>query len=454
MPQFKELEISALRSINSPSARARQLQRRAHRAIPAGCHTYNKGDDQYPIGAPPVLARGEGCHVWDVDGNEFIEYGMGSRAVTLGHAYPRVVKAASEWMERGTNFLRVAPIEIEYAEALVDQIGPAEMVKFTKDGSTTTTAALKLARAYTGREKVAYCGDHPFFSYDDWFIGFSEMDAGVPSSETEQVLTFRYDDIESVQQLFEEHPGEIAGLILEPAKYDDPSDNFLHRVRDLCHQHGALFILDEMITGFRFAIGGGQAYYDIEADLATYGKAMANGYAVSALVGKREIMELGGLHHDREKVFLLSTTHGAEYHALAAGLETLRVYQEEQVIETLNRQGQRLKDGVNQVADAMGIRSYFEAMGKPCNLVFTTADADGNPSQAFRTLYMQEMIRRGVLAPSFVVSYSHTDADIDYTIEATREALQVYARALEEGVEDYLVGRPVQPPFRRYNGVV
>jgi glutamate-1-semialdehyde 2,1-aminomutase len=392
--------------------------------------------------------------VWDVDGNEFIEYGMGSRAVTLGHAYPRVVDAASEWMTRGTNFLRVAPIEIEYAEALIDQIGPAEMVKFTKDGSTTTTAALKLARAYTGRDKVAYCSDQPFFSYDDWFIGFSEMSAGIPSTKTEDVFTFRYDDVESVQRLFEEHPGEIAGLILEPAKYGDPSEGFLHRVRDLCHQHGALFILDEMITGFRFAIGGGQAYYDVDADLSTFGKAMANGYAVSALAGKRDIMELGGLHHDREKVFLLSTTHGAEYHALAAGLETLRVYQEEPVIETINRQGQRLKEGVNQVADAMGIRPYFEVIGKPCNLVFTTANTDCNASQAFRTLYMQEMIRHGVLAPSFVVSYSHTDADIDYTIEATRKALQVYARALEEGVEHYLDGRPVQPPFRRYNGNV
>jgi len=280
------------------------------------------------------------------------------------------------------------------------------------------------------------------------------MDAGIPDAETSNVLTFHYDDLEGVKRLFDENPGQIAGLIMEPAKYDDPSDGFLHKVRDLCHQNGALFILDEMITGFRFAIGGGQAYYDVDADLSTYGKAMANGYAVSALVGKRDIMKLGGLHHDQEKVFLLSTTHGAEYHALAAGLETLRIYQEEPVIETLNRQGQRLKEGVNQVADAMGVRPYFEVIGKPCNLVFTTADADGNASQEFRTLYMQEMIQRGVLAPSFVVSYSHTDADIDYTIEATSEALEVYKKALEDGVDDYLDGRPVQPPFRRYNGVV
>ena len=440
---------------SEPSARARDLQHRAHRLIPAGCHTYNKGDDQYPVIAPPVLARGKGCHVWDVDGNEYIEYGMGSRAVGLGHAYDRVVKAAERWMRKGANFLRVASIEIDYAEALVDAIDAWDMVKFTKDGSTTTTAALRLARAYTGRDKVAFCADHPFFSYDDWFIGFSEMSSGIPAAETAGVARFHYDDLASVQRVFDENPGEIACLILEPAKYDHPSPGFLEGVRDLCHAHGALFILDEMVTGFRLAIGGGQAYYGVEADLSTFGKAMANGFSVSALGGRREIMELGGLHHDREKVFLLSTTHGAEYHALAAGLETLRVYQDEPVIETIVERGERLRDGVNQVAEAMGVRDYFGVIGMPSNLVFTTAGPDGQASQDFRTLYMQEMVRRGVLAPSFVVSYSHSGADIDRTIEATSDALVTYKQALEDGtVEGHLVGRPVQPVFRTYNGVV
>lgn len=448
------LSVTSPLGIHSPSTQARSLQERAHRAIPAGCHTYNKGDDQYPVVAPPVLERGKGCRVWDVDGNEFIEYGMGSRAVTLGHAHPRVVTAAKEAMNNGTNFLRVAPIEIEYAEALIDAIGPAEMVKFAKDGSTTTTAALKLARAYTGRTKVAFCADHPFFSYDDWFIGFTDMDAGVPPSATADVLSFHYDDLDSVRRLFREHPGEIAALIMEPAKYEDPSEGFLHAVRDLCHRHGALFILDEMITGFRLALAGGQAYYDVEPDLSTFGKGMGNGYAVSALVGKRDIMELGGLHHDREKVFLLSTTHGAEYHALAAGLETLRIYQDEPVVDTLIKRGQRLKEGVNEIAESMDLRPYFEVIGKPCNLVFSTANGEGDASQAFRTLFMQEMIQRGIIAPSFVVSYAHTEEDIDLTIEATKEALRVYKRALHDGVEAYLDGRPVQPTFREYNGNV
>lgn len=434
-----------------PSTNSRELQKKAHDLIPAGCHTYNKGDDQYPELAPPVLARGKGCRVWDVDGNEFIEYGMGSRAVTLGHGYEPVVEAAYEAMQKGTNFLRPSDIEIEYAEALVDLIGPAEQVKFTKDGSTTTTAAVKLARAYTGRNVIALCEDHPFFSYDDWFIGTTEMDAGVPQGVKKDVATFHYDDLDSVRALFEQHPDQIAALILEPAKYSDPSSNFLHETRRLCHENGALFILDEMITGFRWHIGGAQAYYGVDADLSTFGKGMANGFAVSALMGRRDIMKLGGLQHDEERVFLLSTTHGAEAHGLAAALATLKAYQKEGVIDVLYEQGERLRTGVEQVIRDAGLESHLEVVGKACNLVFHTLDADGRPSQPFRTLFMQELIQQGIIAPSFVVSYAHTDQIIDQTIEAVEALLPTYEHALSDGVEPYLVGPSVQPVFRRYN---
>ena len=146
--------------------------------IPGGAHTYAKGDDQYPELAPGFIARGRGCHVWDVDGNEFIEYNMGLRAVTLGHAYPEVIEAAAEAMKHGTNFTRPSPLEVECAEELLGIIEGADMVKFTKDGSTATTAAITLARAITGRDKVALCIDHPFFSYNGWFIGMTPVDAG------------------------------------------------------------------------------------------------------------------------------------------------------------------------------------------------------------------------------------------------------------------------------------
>ena len=431
--------------------RSADLQKKSHALIPGGCHTYAKGDDQYPELSPGFIARGAGCHVWDVDGNEYIEYGMGNRAVSLGHAYAPVVEAAQREMLRGSNFGRPAPIEVECAEAFLGLIEDAEMVKFAKNGSDTTTAAVRLARAHTGRDRIALCSDHPFFAIDDWFIGTTPMRAGVPKAVREQTLTFRYNDLDSVRALFDAQPGEIAALILEPAKYDEPADRFLHRVRELCHANGALFILDEMITGFRWHNGGAQRFYDVAPDLSTFGKALGNGFAIAALAGKREIMERGGLDHAEERVFLLSTTHGGETHALAAAIATMRTYEREPVIETLVARGSRLADGMNAAIARHGVGDQVSVIGRPSCLVYGTRDRDGQPSQAFRTLLLQETIRRGVLMPSLVVSYSHTENDIDRSIEAIDGALEVYARALEDGVEKHLIGRPSKVVARRFN---
>ena len=240
-------------------------------------------------------------------------------------------------------------------------------------------------------------------------------------------------------------------MILEPAKYSDPEDHFLHRVRDLCREHGALFILDEMITGFRWHNGGAQRVYDIVPDLSTFGKALGNGFSVSALVGRRDIMEVGGLYHDRERVFLLSTTHGAESPALAAAMATMRFYQDHPVIETLNAQGAKLADGIERVISRHQLDARVQVMGKPCNLVFVARDPAGKPSQAYRTLLMQELIRHGVLGPSLVVSFSHSDEDIQQTVAAFDRALAVYRRAVDEGTEHYLEGRPSQIVYRAYN---
>lgn len=425
------------------------LRPRAHAVIPGGAHTYAKGDDQYPVLAPGFIARGLGCHVWDVDGNEFIEYGMGLRAVGLGHAYPAVVAAAVEQIARGANFTRPTPLEVECAESLLEAVPGAEMVKFTKDGSTATSAAIRLARAYTGRDLVALCSDHPFYSYDDWAICTTPMDAGIPRDTARLTLTFRYNDLAGARALFAAHPGRIAALILEAAKDVEPAAGYLADLRDLCHRNGALLILDEMITGFRWPRRSAQAHYGLTADLSTFGKALGNGFAVSALVGRREIMRLGSLDHDRDRVFLLSTTHGAETHALAAALAVMEVYRNEPVVETLDRQGRRLKAGIAWAASRHGLSGHFQLLGRPANLVYACRDRGGVPSQVFRTLFLQETIRRGVLAPSFVVSYSHSDDDIDRTIEAVSGALGVYRRALEDGPEAYLVGRPVQPVFSK-----
>ena len=451
-----QTESNASGSRHAPAAagsfvRSRALQRRSHAVIRGGAHTYAKGDDQYPVLSPGFIVRGKGSHVWDLDGNEYIEYGMGCRAVTLGHAYEPVVRAAQQEMMRGSNFTRPSPIELQCAEELLDVIEGAEMVKFTKDGSAATTAALKLARAYTGRDHIALCGDQPFFAVHDWFIGTTPMDAGIPPAVKDLSLTFRYNDIDSVRALFDRHPGQIGGLIMEPARAVDPENGFLHDVQALCREHGTVFILDEMITGFRWHLGGGQRYYGVVPDLSTFGKALANGFSVSALVGRRELMELGGLRHAAPRVFLLSTTHGAETHALAAAIETIRTYRREGIVERLYRQGRRLALGFRQAVQAVGLSEYVEVLGKPCNLEFIARDERRERSQAFRTLLLQETIRRGVLMPSLVVSAAHRDEDIDATVEAVGQALRVYRRALEDGVGRHLVGRPSQVVQRKWN---
>jgi len=369
----------------------------------------------------------------------------------LGHAYPEVVRAAEQALQYGTNFNRPSPLEVECAEELLGIVDGADMVKFTKDGSTATNAAITLARAVTGRDKVAICSDHPFFSYNGWFIGTTPVNAGIPESEKALTLGFHYNDLESVKTLFDENPGEIAAVILEPTRGQDPVEGFLDELRKLCTSKGAVLVFDEMITGFRWHLGGGQKYYGVTPDLSTFGKALANGFSVSALVGKREFMERGGLRHDKERVFLLSTTHGAETHGLAAAIATMQVYQREPVIEHLWKIGERLALGFTEATREAGLEDYVHVVGKPCNLAFMTKDPDGRPSQAYRSLFLQETIARGVLMPSLVVSYSHMAEDIDRTIEAVRGALSVYREAMDAGAERFLVGRPSKIVYRRYN---
>jgi glutamate-1-semialdehyde 2,1-aminomutase len=427
------------------------LRERAHELIPGGAHTYAKGDDQYPELAPTFIARGKGCRVWDVDDNEFIEYGMGLRAVTLGHAYEEVVDAAHAQMLLGTNYTRPAAVEVECADALLELVPRADMVKFCKDGSTANTAAVTLARAYTGRDLVALCADHPFFSYNDWFIGTTPMRAGIPQAIQDLTVTFRYNDFESVESLFEANPDRIACVVLEAERTEEPRDGFLHKLQELCRRNGALFVLDEMITGFRWHLGGAQELYDLTPDLSTFGKAMANGFALSALVGKREVMERGGLRDVGERVFLLSTTHGAETHALAAAIATMRVYRERSVVEALRAKGERLRAGLESVAVEHGVDEHFQVIGHPANLVYATRDHEGRPSQEFRTLFLQETIERGLLLPSLVVGFSHGEEEIDRTIEGVGDALAVYAKALEDGIAKHLRGRSVQPVYRKFN---
>jgi glutamate-1-semialdehyde 2,1-aminomutase len=325
-------------------------------------------------------------------------------------------------------------------------------VKFAKNGSDVTTAAIKLARAATGRDLIAICGTQPFFSVDDWFIASTQMTAGIPAPYESMTVKFKYNDLPSVQALFDAYPGRIAAVILEAATATaEPAPGFLEGLRSLTDRHGSVLIFDEMITGMRWSRHGAQSVYGVTPDMSTWGKAIGNGFSVSALAGKRELMDLGGLNTDESRVFLLSTTHGAETTGLAAYLAVSKAYAERDVVAEMEIQGSKLRSGLEQAAEAAGMSEHVVILGRPSCLVFGTKDHNGQPSQAFRTLFIQELLRRGVLGQSLVISAAHTDADIEQTIEAAAGALEVYSRAVEEGsTESFLVGRPVAPAMREF----
>ncbi len=425
---------------------------RLNNIIPGGAHTYSRGDDQYPANAPQLFKRGEGAYLYTPSGEKFLDYGMALRAVTLGYGQKDIAEAAIQEIWNGNNLTRASFIELQAAELFVDLIPSADMVKFAKNGSNVTTAAVKIARAYTGRKYIVRCFEHPFFSFDDWFIGDTPLKKGIPEEFYKLTLNFHYNDIESLATLFDQYPSQIAGVILEPATSSHPKDNFLNQVKELCHKNGALFILDEMITGFRWHLQGAQTYYNIEPDLCTFGKGMANGFSVCALAGKREFMKIGGIKEEgSERVFLTSTTHGAEMCGLGAFVKTIEFYKNNHVIDHLWLYGENLIREMNSISKELGLQEHFEAIGVPCSPNYITKDQTGNASLAFRTLFSQEMIKNGVLMPWIAISYSHTDEELEFTLDALKNTLKVYANALDEGIENYLLGPAIKPVFRTFN---
>lgn len=427
-------------------------QDRLLKAIPGGAHTYSRGFDQYPLNAPQILKRGKGAYIYDDQDNEYLDYGMALRAVNLGYANDTVDDAAIEQIKNGNNLTKPSMIELEAAELLIDTIDSVDMVKFTKNGSTATTAAIKLSRAYTGRTMIARCAEQPFFSYDDWFIGSTPITRGIPQSDIENTKMFNFNNIESLEKVFNDYPNQIACVILEPAATEHPKENFLHKIQELCEKNGAVFILDEMITGFRWHLKGAQHYYNIKPDLCTFGKAMANGFSVAAVAGKREIMELGSIEFEgRERLFLLSTTHGAEMSGLGAFVETVKYLKENNVVDHLWNYGKKLIEMMNDTAKKYGIEKNFVAGGIECSPYYLTFDKEGQNSLGLRTLFSQEMIKNGVLMPWIALSYAHGDKELELTRKALEKTFEVYQKAVSEGYEKYLIGNPIKPVFRKHN---
>ncbi|MFW5662571.1 MAG: aminotransferase class III-fold pyridoxal phosphate-dependent enzyme, partial [Bacteroidota bacterium] len=374
---------------NYPDIReSKKLYDRATGLIPNYTQTLAKGPTQHIKGVAPIyLAKGKGCRVWDVDGNEYIDYTMGVGPLSLGYGYERIDNAIKKQLEDGITFSLPHPLEVELAELIREIIPNAESVRYSKIGNDVTTAAVRLARAFTGKNTVLCCGYH---GAQDWYIAVTDWDKGIPGYTKEHTYTFNYNDIGSLLNSIDD---DTAAVILEPVVFDEPKDNFLHKLRDICIEKGIVLIFDEMWTGFRMALGGAQEYFGIKADLATYSKAIANGMPISVLTGRYDIMKL------LEKEVFFYGTFGGEALSLAAAKETILELRDKQVPEYLAEQGKKLKDGYNEIVQSLGM-DYTGCKGYDFRSLITFDASAGKPLE-LKSLLQQEMIKRGVLWGGF-----------------------------------------------------
>ncbi|MBI3511414.1 MAG: glutamate-1-semialdehyde 2,1-aminomutase [Bacteroidetes bacterium] len=435
----------------SDFTRSDEYRRTIHDLIPGGAHTYSKGDDQFPLHSPAAIVRGKGSHVWDADGNEYIECLLGLASVSLGHAYEPVLARVREELEKGNNFSRPSVIEKEMAEKFLSLVDGHDLIKYAKNGSVVTTAAVKLARAYTGRKLIARPADHPFYSYDDWFISSTAANFGIPQEIAAMTVMYKADDLSSLRELFEEYPGQIACVISEPEKINILEKDYLKNAIDLTHQHGALYIADEMITGFRTAFPGSCAKFGVVPDLATWGKGIANGFSFCALTGKKEVMELGGIRRKGErKLFLVSTTHGGETCSIAAGLATINEFETKDVLKHNHAIGDIFVNGIKSLIEKHGLNEYIDQLQFNWHASMGFRNAKKEADFGMRTLFNQELIKRGVLFQGiFCPCFSHTKEDMDHILWAADEAMSVYKKGLDDGYEKYLAGDSIKPVFRK-----
>lgn len=427
--------------MNNRYENSEALLSRAEKVIPLGSQTFSKSKTQYPFGVSPYfIRRGQGSWVWDVDGNEYVDFVNGLAALNLGYNDPDVTAAVQEQLKEGVIFTLPHPIEREAAEKLVEMVPCAEMVRFGKNGSDATAGAIRLARAYTNRERVAVCGYH---GWQDWYIGSTARWRGVPQCVRALTHPFPYNDLEALDRILSEYRDEFAAVILEPMNIAEPLPGYLEGVKDIAHRHGALLIFDETITGFRYAREGAQEYFGVTPDLATFGKGLANGYPVSAVTGRAEIMRL------MEEIFF-SFTFGGETLSLAAALATMRKIQKQPVIETLHRQGEKIMIGLKSLIEAHGLNRVFSVAGLPVWSFLLIRDTDRYSQWQIKSLLLQEMFARNVLIiGTHNMSYAHTGEDASKLLAAYAEILPIIRDALDGNhLERLLRCQPLEPLFK------
>jgi glutamate-1-semialdehyde 2,1-aminomutase len=418
-----------------------QYLARAERVIPLGSQTFSKSRTQYPYGVSPYfITRAEGSRCWDIDGNEYIDFVSSLASVTLGYNDPDVNQAVREQLESGVIFSLPHPIEAEVAELICDMVPCADMVRFGKNGSDATSGAVRVARAWTGRDRIAVCGYH---GWQDWYIGSTARKRGVPKATQDLTHSFAYNDLDTLHTLLASHADEFAAVVMEPMNVADPKQGYLEGVKALAHEHGALLVFDETITGFRYANGGAQELFGVTPDLATFGKGLANGFPVSAIAGRRDVMKL------MEEIFF-SFTFGGEALSLAAAKATLSKLKTHPVAQTLAARGQAIIDGARRIVADAKLDDVFSLSGHPAWSFLNMRDARGATAYEIKTLWMQELLQRGILSVgTHNISYAHSAADVDALLDVYAEVLPMIGRVLDAGtMRQSLRCEPLVPLFK------
>lgn len=415
-----------------------ELLKRAEEVIPLGSQTFSKSKTQLPYGISPYFAtHAKGAHFWDADGNKYIDFVNGLASITLGHSYDEINQVVSQQLEKGTIFSLASELEIEVAELISEMVPCAEMVRFGKNGSDATSGAIRCARAVTGKDHVLVCGYH---GWQDWYIGSTSRSKGVPEVVQNLTHTFKYNDINSLEELFLKYSDQVACVILEPMNIQFPESNFLEKVKSLTHNHNALLVFDETITGFRMSNGGAQEYFNVVPDLATFGKGIANGYPLSVVAGKKEYMKA------MEEIFF-SFTFGGETLSLAAAKKVLSILKREDIIDGFYKNGELIIAKVNQLIDEFGFQEHFSVSGSPVWSFFNIS----NVSNIFdiKTYIQQQMFENGVyFLGTHNISYSHSNSDIQILEDSYQ---QIFSNLKEVGIQNagsLLKSDPLVPLFK------
>ena len=423
---------------------SQKLLERAKKVTPVASQTYSKSYRYYCEGtSPSFIDRGDGCFVWDVDNNKFIDFVCALGPIIVGYNNEQINKAVIKQLKKGISFSQPTKQTIELAEKLAEIIPAAEMVRFVKNGSDATSSAIKLARAYTGRDIIAVSGYH---GMDDWYIISTDNNKGIPQELSKFTKSFKYNNLDSIRSLFNKYPNEIAGVILEPIQGNGPHPGYLKQLKEIVHSEGSLLIFDEVVSGFRYALGGASELYNVTPDLVTLGKAMGNGLPISAVAGKKEIIKL----IESENVFV-STTFGGEALSIVGALETIKILEQEGTYEKMNKLGNMLKEKLENLVEKFDLKEVVKIIGISPHIGVTFEGKGSLNYLDFQSVFQETMISNHILTVGMTnISLAHSKKDINQYLEAAREGFIKIKEAINnDSLKGILKGGKVNPVFKR-----